>query len=191
MSRKISLFVCFAAMIGVVLVGCNDEENKRSVVTVSSMNLNAPFFSDVIDQGDSLQSTSDDFVAEDWCPVVFKNRPYSSVVFTGPEEPFNDFLITRYRVEWRRVDGGAYIPPPFDGAMSTNVPSGEEVEAAIVLVPFLVKNDPNLVAIRYTSNEFLAVARVTFWGHEVGSNRDQDFSAEISVNFADFLEEQQ
>lgn len=191
MSRKITVFACLIALGTVFLASCNDQENKRAVVTVSSINSNSPFFSDVLDQGDSLQSAADDFVREDWCPVIFQNRPYNGVVFTGPDLPFNDFLITRYRVDWRRVDGGLAtdIPPPYDGATSINVPSGEEVAATILLVPFEVKNTALMTAINYNGasfpDEYLMVATVTFYGHEVGTDRDQDFTAEISVSFAD------
>ena len=71
MSRRLTLFACFAVLVGVFLASCDtDGEQKRSIVTVSSMNNNAPFFSDVLDQGDTLYVggvpyTVDDFVKED------------------------------------------------------------------------------------------------------------------------------
>jgi hypothetical protein len=205
MNRKITLFACLALVVGVFLASCNDAgENGRAVVTVSSMNGNAPFFSDVLEQGDSLffppggplaglPLTLDDFVGEDWVPVTFYNRPYNDFATTGPGKPFNDFLVTGYHVTWRRVDGGVGIPPAYTGATNINVPSGKEIGALILLVPYEVKNTPLMTAINYNNpppggafpDEYLMIAHVEFTGHEVGTDRDQTFSAEVSVNFAD------
>jgi hypothetical protein len=200
MNRKITLFACLALVVGVFLASCNDAgENGRAVVTVSSMNNNAPFFSDVLDQGDTLYFPpgtafiDDDFVREDWVPVIFYNRPYNDVVTTGPGQPFADFLVTGYHVTWRRVDGGVGVPPNYTGATNINVPSGEEIPAQILLVPYEVKNSPLMTTINYLNpapggafpDEYLMIANVEFFGHEVGTDREQNFFAEVSVSFGD------
>lgn len=204
MSRKLTLFACFAVLVGVFLASCDtDGEQKRSIVTVSSMNNNAPFFSDVLEQGDTLYYppgvpfTQDDFVKEDWCPIILKNTPYNTIVFTGPDRPYSDFLVTHYHVQWRRVDGGGPVPGPSDGATNINVPSGEEVEANILLIPYEVKNTALMMSINYLNpgpgpapapafpDEFLMVADVTLYGHEVGTGREQEFTASVSVSFGD------
>jgi hypothetical protein len=35
--------------------------------------------------------------------------------------------------------------------------------------------------------EILCIARITFWGHEVGTGRETHFTGQVSVNFADLL----
>ncbi|MFQ5511393.1 MAG: hypothetical protein ACE5EO_06040 [Candidatus Krumholzibacteriia bacterium] len=195
MNRKLVVFTFVMALAMVVVASCqNDPEDNRAVVTVSSINNNAPFFSDVLEQGDTLfvggaPFTQDDFVEEDFIPVIFHNRPFHSFVTTGPGQPFNDFLITRYRVEWRRADGGLVVLPTYDGATSVMVPSNELVTASFLLVPFEQKNGALLSAINYLGlnfpDEILMIARLTFWGHETGSDREWFFTAEVSVDFAD------
>jgi len=200
MKRK---FTAFAVAIGLFVVfaaGCeNESEENRAVVIVSSINENTPFFSDVIEQGDTVYAgvdpagnpiiwDADDFIAEDYIPVTFYNRPYNNFISTGPGDPLSDFLITRYRVEWRRTDGGdAAELVTVEGATSVLVPSNTFVTAAVLLVPFQAKNNPFLTALQYSPNEIMAIGHLTFWGHEVGTQREWSFEAEISVNFGDWI----
>jgi len=81
---RLKLGVFFLVLAGLVafLVGCqSDPEEKRAVITVSSINDNQPYFSDVISQGDSVYDRSgtpvtwDDYVDEDWVNVTFYNKP--------------------------------------------------------------------------------------------------------------------
>ncbi|MEJ2721525.1 MAG: hypothetical protein P8181_10365 [bacterium] len=202
MNRKPLFFVLLVAVFAVVVGSCdNESEENRAVVIVSSINDNVPFFSDVLDQGDTLYVgstpyTVDDFIREDWVPVTFYNRPYSPINTTGPGRPLSDFLITRYRVEWVRADGGPAdeVPPTYNGATSIQVPSNSYVTGAVLLVPFEVKNMPFMQLINYLNpasqggrwpDEYLMIANITFWGHEVGSSREWSLGASITCNFAD------
>lgn len=197
MKRKFTLFALVLGILGVLIASCqNEPEENRAVVIVPSINENAPFFSDVLDQGDTLYVagdpyTIDDFIREDFVPVSFYNRPYNAFTTTGPGEPLSDFLVTRYRVEWRRTDGGPAdeVPPTYDGATSVMVPSNSIVTASVLLVPAEVKNMDFMRLINYLNpgfpDEYLMIARFTFWGHEVGTNREWSFNAELSVDFAD------
>ncbi|UCG53301.1 MAG: hypothetical protein JSW58_07040 [Candidatus Latescibacterota bacterium] len=197
MNRKLLLFALAIGIFALFAASCeNDSEENRAVVIVSSINENAPFFSDVLEQGDTLYVgglpyTIDDFIREDFVPVTFYNRPYNPIGTTGPGRPLSDFLITRYRVEWRRADGGPadQVPPTYEGATSVQVPSNAFVTAAVLLVPFEVKNMPFLSSINYLGlnfpDEILTIAHITFWGHEVGTSREWSFEAELTVNFAD------
>ena len=132
MNRKLTIFICIMALGTALVASCqNDPEDNRAVVTVASINENAPFFSDVLEQGDTLFAagggffTQDDFAREEMVEVTFFNRPFNSLVTTGPGQPFNDFLITAYRVEWRRADGGLVALPTYDGATSIICSSNE------------------------------------------------------------------
>ena len=201
MNRKFMLFVLVLGILGILVASCeNESESNRAVVIVPSLNENMPLFSDVLDQGDTLYVgglpwTIDDFIREDFVPVAFYNRPYNAFTMTGPGEPLSDFLVTRYRVEWRRVDSGPAdeIPPPYDGATSIMVPSNSIVTGAVLLVPAEVKNMAFIQDINYLHkapvgnwpDEYLMIAHFTFWGHEVGTKREWSFEAELSVDFAD------
>lgn len=194
MKRKLMAFAVTMGIIAIFVASCNNEsEENRAVVIVSSINENVPFFSDVLEQGDTvmvggLYYTVDDFVAEDYVLVTFYNRPYNSITTTGPGAPLSDFLVTRYRVEWRSADGGAVeLPPVYDGATSIQVPTNTYVSAGVLLVPFQVKNMASFAALQYSPDEILAIAHITFWGHEVGTDREWSLAAEVSVNFGDWI----
>jgi hypothetical protein len=199
MTRKILAFVFVASILAVFAVSCqNESEENRAVVTVASINENSSFLSDVVEQGDTLYDPvlgapnpyiNDDFVSPDNVAVTFYNRPYNDFTTTGPGKPLNDFLVTQYRVEWRLAAGGAgTVPPMFEGATSILVPSNTLVTAAVLLVPLSVKADPAFQALQYPSSaEVLAIAHLTFLGHEVGTDREWSFEAELSVSFADWF----
>jgi hypothetical protein len=195
MKRKILAFVFVASILALFAVSCqNESEENRAVVTVASINENTPFFSDVVEQGDTLflggsVYTVDDFVLEDNVPVTFFNRPYNNFTTTGPGDPLSDFLITSYTVEWRLAAGSAgALPPTLEGATSIVVPSNTVVEAAVLLVPYSVKNDPAFLALRYPSTaEVLSIAHITFTGHEIGTDREWSFDAELSVSIGDWF----
>jgi hypothetical protein len=121
--------------------------------------------------------------------VTFYNRPYNDFTTTGPGQPLSDFLITRYRVEWRLASGSAGpVPAPYEGGTSIQVPSNTLVSAAVLLVPFQVKSETGIYfPYWYSNDEVLAIAHVTFWGHEVGSDREWSLAGELSVNFGDWI----
>jgi hypothetical protein len=190
--------LAFGLIIG-LLSSCNDgSEDTRSVVTVASLNENQPFFSDVLAQGDSVYDksgvpvTRDDYVTEDWVKVVFYNKPYDPFNTAEPGDPLGEVLVTNYRVEWQRVDGGTETPNTYNGGTSVLVPSGQLVEGGILLVPFYEKNRAFLQELNYLGtlrgDEVLCVAHLTFWAHEVGApSREFVFDAYLTVDFGDIV----
>ncbi len=197
MSKKLLGFLCVLGIVVAFLMSCDsDGEEKRTVITVAAINDNAPVFSDVLEQGDSVYRENgtpviiDDFIREDNVKVLFYNRPYSAFSFTGAGRPYGEYLVTRYRVEWERSNG-VEVPPVYNGATSVSVPTETYVEAYIVLVPFEVKQLPFISSLNYiganAGDELLCIAHITFWGHEVGTGRETMFEASVSVNFADWI----
>jgi len=192
---KLIVFIV-ALFLGVIFLSCSDNtsNNQRTIVMVSNINDGSPFVSDVLNQGDSLYNhdrvtykTDDDFIEEDYIPVTFYNRPYSSLIDVD-NSSLGDFLVTGYDVEFIRPDGGTSPVPPFTGQTSVLVPANSTVEANILLVPSYVKSQPPLDSLQYTSNEIMAYAHIIFHGHEVQTDRSIDFTADISVDFADPLQ---
>jgi len=201
MLRKLIICLCALTAFVSLLASCDsNSEQKRAVITVFSMNDNEPFFSDVLAQGDSVYDISgapiqrDDFVKEDYINITFYNKPYNDYNTADPGDPLGEFLITRYRIDWERVDGsGTEVPPPFNGATSLILPIGAVTEGAVLLVPFEEKNKTYLQELSYVGprvgQEVMCIAHYTFWGHEVGTggNRETSFKASISVNFGDIV----
>lgn len=186
MKMKPSLFLLAACMVIVALFAgsCDTtSEQKRSVVTVFSMNDNEPVFSDVLGQSDTVSTVSDD-----WIPVWFFNKPQSDLVFTEPGRPFGEFIVTGYTVTWERTDGGSAVPQGFSSAIQVTVPSGELMEATVLVVPAEAKNAAPLDALKNTASSIRAVAHFQFVGHEVGTEREVTIPASVSVSFADFAE---
>ena len=195
MKRKIVAFSLVVGLIAVIAGSCeNESENNRAVVIVSSINENVPFFSDVLEQGDTVlvggsYYTVDDFITEDYVLVTFYNRPYNDFTTTAPGKPLSDFIITRYRVEWRlATDSSGPVPSMYEGATSIQVPANTLVSAAVLLVPFQLKSETGIFfPYWYSNDEILSIAHLTFWGHEVGSDREWSLAAELSVNFGDWI----
>jgi hypothetical protein len=155
MYRKRLTALALISIVGVwfLVMGCDEDSNydSRTVVYVSSINENAPFLSDVLDQGDSVYTRDhsgfliyDDFVAEDWIKVQFHNKPYNSVLSVDCATSLTDFLVTNYTVEFVDLAGGPAPVPPIFGETSILVPAATFVEGYILLVPFSAKLIPPL-----------------------------------------------
>jgi len=198
MHRKKLTAITLISIVAVwfVVMGCDEDSNydARTVVYVSSVNDNAPYLSDVIDQGDSIYDqtgtraiTHDDVVQEDWLKVQFHNKPYNGIVGTCGSN-LGDFLVTDYSVEFVNLDGGASPVAPFSGQTSILVPCNTLVDGYILLVPIYSKLISPLVDMQYTAAEIMTVANITFRGHEVQTDRTVEFSCGVTVNFADPLE---
>ena len=120
--------------------------------------------------------------------VQFHNRPYNSVI-NPDRSALGDFLLTSYYVEFVTLDGSGSPVPPFRGETSILVPENAMVEGGILLVPVYTKRMSPLVDLEYTANEIMTNAHITFYGHEIQTDREIEFTAGILVNFADILEE--
>lgn len=183
-----------ALVLAAVLISCSDETNydQRTVVYVASINDDAPFLCDVLNQGDSLYErdgvtykTDDDYITEDVIAITFHNKPYNNLV--DPEGSLGDFLVTDYDVEFTPYGSSPMPVQAFSGKTSIYVPAGEMVTGAVLLVPYGAKLVVPLVDLMYNNDEIMALAHFTFRGHEVQTDRVVEFEAGVSVNFADPL----
>ncbi len=199
LKRNFAVILCLAAITaGALLTGCSEDSpyDQRTVMLISYINDGSPYFSDVLNQGDSLFYTetetyklSDDFVEEDYVKIRFHNRPYNSIA--DPDiSSLGDFLVTHYDVEFTNTADPDHPPvQEFTGMTSILIPANSEVEAFILLVPFSNKNDMTgiLRPLRYTGDEVHSYVMITFHGHEVQTDRNISFTAGVTVNFADPL----
>jgi hypothetical protein len=195
MSKKMMVLIAVLAALSAFVVSCsdNDPEENRSVMTVLSFNENSSLISDVLEQGDDLTITTDDWIGPEVVPVVFYNRPYNTMVVTRPDDPHGEFIITRYTVDWVRTDGGTPALPRYEGGLGISVPTGEDVEGMITLVTFENKSTPPLSDIAAGGpNQFTEIrmtANVTFYGHEAGTDRETAINTSLAVLFVDLFVE--
>ena len=198
MHKKMFTAITLISIVAVwfLVMGCDEDSNydSRTVVYVSSVNDNAPYLSDVLNQGDSIYDqtgmnpiTNDDFVEEDWIKVQIHNKPYNGIVGVCGSS-LGDFLVTDYSVEFVNLAGGASPVPPFTGQTSMLVPCNTLVEGYFLIVPLYAKLVSPLVDMQYTAMEVMTIANITFRGHEVQTDRVVEFSCGVTVNFADPLE---
>jgi hypothetical protein len=198
MHRKKLTAITLISIVAVwfAIMGCDEDSNydARTVVYVSSVNDNAPYLSDVLNQGDSIYDqtgtraiTNDDFPEEDWIKVQFHNKPYNDIVGTCGGS-LGDVLITDYTVAFINLAGGAAPVAPFTGQTSILVPCNTLVEGYILLVPLYSKQISPLVDMQYSAAEIMTIANITFKAREVQTERIVEFSCGVTVNFADPLE---
>jgi hypothetical protein len=168
-------------------------------MSIASLNNNSSMVSDVLEQGDSLfrdtgqPVTYDDYIAADGIPVIFYNRPYSRMTATSPGKPFGDFLVTRYTVEWVRTDSASsWTLPPYEAALGIQVPTGQYIEGQIMLVTYENKLHTTLYYLNYLEplfgEQITMNANITFYGHEIGTNRETAIEASLGVVFVDLVQ---
>jgi hypothetical protein len=170
------MVVAAAMVVLLAFTGCDtNNEQQRAVVTVYSMNCNAPAYGDVMTGG----GYADTFV-----PVVLYNRPYNSLVTTEPGSPHGDFLVTAYRIDWVSLDG-ITVPGPRVEESSFIIPSGTLAGTFIRLMSIAEKEN-TFSAIGATTH--MVRAEITFYGHETGTERDTEVETSVTLQVADFVD---
>jgi hypothetical protein len=196
------LFALAIATTVVGLIGCDDNnsELERSAISVSAVNETGVYVCATTDAGQNKISPDppgeeDDFTPFAHMPVRVKNRPYNEFITNPDYSPYGDFHITQVRVEWVDIASGdparlaemqAYN---FVSGYDVAVPSGGEMVFDVLMVPFFAKGEYpliDLVGSPYGTQSvpsFVAVARMTFTGHESGSTREIDVIGHTMVEF--------
>ncbi len=170
----------------VILAGCSisgggntTKDQSESLVTVTSVTALATTQS--IITSDVSTGTSD------LADVKFQNQTKSASI-TNPS-PFFGVTLTRYRVTFRRGDGGP-VPAPFEAGMSLfipppttsmNVVTPGTASASIVIVPANAKGVSPLIDIE-GGQSFSANATITFDGQD-GLGRELSATGGIAVIF--------
>lgn len=174
------------ALVAVAAFGCNEADQNRIVVRVTSMNEGGPIFADVVAINPADSSI---YIPTDLTPVEFTNRPYSSSI-VDPGNFSLDFHVQRYVVRWRAVEGtpagldlGSYTHTeatsfvvPFDGTGT--------FFASIVAVG--MKTTPEFAALEF-GGEIPLIADIDFVGASAVEPDDEIIvRASISVIFANY-----
>ena len=179
MSTKIAILTLLMAAI--VFAGCDSDnpEQNRSVISIESLNANvAPVTSDILTNGS---------VFPDVITVVFRNRPYSRMILTRPDDPYGNYVFTRYTVEWTSSDGSGTTLPMYESDLGLSVETEELAIAEIMIVTWENKANPPISTIPAVTQVNMN-AKITFYGHEAGTSRETTTIANIGVIFADFAD---
>ena len=172
------LAVLLAAVAVLSATACSDSSAPRSVLRVETINGNEPLRSDVL-RGDGEDAS----VLEDEVVIEIRNLPHDEVLALATS-PYNSVLLKRYEV---RFESDEAIPP-VTGALGWQVGVGRQVSGAIVVVPAGLKVVAPLVSLQQ-GGEIQAVAHLTFFGEESGSNEEVRFGTVLQVNFANWTDE--
>jgi hypothetical protein len=187
MFRKIAVLTVLLTTLTLVATSCdNTPQQNRSVVSVTSINENVtPLLSDVVwNDGQSGISYVPDYVQ-----VIMDNRPYNNMILTAPGYPYGEFQVTRYKVEWTRTDGGSPALPNYEADMVMVIPTGKLNASDVLVVTVDNKTNPPLSALAGTAQTISMNAKITFYGHEVGTERETEVIANIGVLFGDVINE--
>lgn len=121
-------------------------------------------------------------------------NPGSEVNPTSPSS-VNAITLSRYRVEYRRTDGrntqGVDVPFAFDGAATVTIPSSGTADVIFEVVRNQAKLESPLRNLRGLGGSLIisTIAEITFYGRDQVGN-DVTVSGTLSVNFADFADEE-
>ncbi len=179
MSMKITILTLLLATI--VFTGCDSDnpEQNRSVISIESLNGNvAPVTSDILTNGS---------IFPDVISVVFRNRPYNSIIVTRPDAPYGTYEFTRYTVEWTSSDGSGTTLPMYESDLGLTVETEQLVIAEIMIVTWENKDNPPISTIP-PATQVNMNAKITFYGHETGTSRETTTIANIGVIFADLAD---
>jgi hypothetical protein len=165
----------------IVFTGCDSDnpEQNRSVISIESLNGNvAPVTADILTNGSIFPEV---------ITVVFRNRPYSRLIVTRPDAPYGTYEFTRYTVEWTSSDGSGTTLPMYESDLGLTVETEELAVAEIMIVTWENKANPPISSIP-PATQVNMNAKITFYGHEIGTSRETTTIANIGVIFADLAD---
>ena len=179
--------VLLAVLAGLaVLSGCSSDnsEHSRVVADVQSVNEGAPLIAAYVDVGsDGVVGGTDDVYPIDWVPVIFTARPYiEGLSGSDAGGAYSSFIITAYDLVWEGVSAntpaGLTTYNVSRGATQLQVRLFEEAELAVMVADRDLKE-----TLMTQGNDFTAIARLTFYGHDSGSEAEVAVRTALMVNF--------
>ena len=165
------------------LAGCGKPGNSannytNSIVTITSLNGNEPFQSDVLTNG---------YAADDVITVTlqcdFRAGEDSPTAPDSGASVFDTITFRSYHVGHQRSDGGAN-PSDFTAGLTLSVAPDNEAEVSIVVVRAFDKNRSPLEELR-DDGEIFTTTTLTLYGQD-GYGNDVAVSSSIAISFANF-----
>ena len=181
------LTICFPWMLFLsilFLYGCGKPGNSaynltNSFVTVTSINDNQPFQSDVLTDG---------YGTDDAIIVKFKSESRQLGEGDDPTDPdgpspFDTIIWHSYHVAHQRSDEGPN-PSDFTAGLNLTLPPESEMEVTIIIVRAFDKHRSPLEELR-DDGEIFTICVITFYGED-GYGNDISASGSLAVLFANF-----
>jgi len=175
-----ALFVVLA-----VLGGCSSDNSERSrvVCEVQSVNDGAPLISAYINVGtDGVVGGTDDSYPIDAVTVRFSARPYiDGLSGSASDGAYSSFIIHAYDLVWEpglNAPAGLTAFNVSRGAAQLQVPVFEQAELSVLVADRALKD-----AVMTPTSDFRAIARLTFYGHDSGSEHEVMIQTSLMVNF--------
>lgn len=151
-TRAVVAGMAMAGVTALFFIGGCTSTSTRADLIVESLNNGATYYSDLINEVDSLKP----FIPVDQVAVKFTNKPHDGSTAVEPGTGFSEIVVNNYRVIY---DNGVYSP--LAGGMNIVVPSGGTAEAFIT-----ISNPSEKAALLGTiTSTITATAQITFTGY--------------------------
>lgn len=188
---QIAVFGGILALAGLLsLGGCSDDganDAQRLVCDVMTVNAGNPLVSAYVNAGsDQTVGTDDDYQPIDTVQVIFHARPYGSTVFVPEDGAYSWFEITRYDLRWETPAGAPDLSGQgvTGGVAYAMVPAYEEGAVSVLIAGMDFKSAQWFIDLYNEAiPSFQATARLTFYGHESGSDEEVAIETGLQVNF--------
>jgi len=198
-------FTMRAGMVGIVLalslagVGCNQNEGdtqsstmltiEQMLATMSDGSQGSYCASDVI----TIDAQGNATIIEDIGQATIRNALINPDQ-TSPS-PWQDIVLTRYRIRYTRADGrnreGEDVPYAFEASMNLNLRVGTSTALSYILVRATAKTELPLVRLAegpINEDQILTTATVEFLGHDL-SGHPVSTTGYIAVHFANWADQ--
>ncbi len=123
-NRAVLAGMVLTAVTALFFIGGCTSTSTRADLEVVSVNDGATYYSDLINEADSLKP----FIPVDQVAVKFTNHPHDGGPPLEPGSAFSEIVVNHYTVTY---NNGVFSP--LDGGMNVVVPSGGEALAAITI----------------------------------------------------------
>jgi hypothetical protein len=152
LNRAVLAGMALTAVTALFFIGGCTSTSTRADLEVQSLNKGGTYYSDLINQADSLKP----FTPVDQIEVVFGNHPHDGSAPLDPGAGFGEIVVDHYHVTY---NNGIYSP--VDGGMNVVVPSGGTTLAAIT-----ISNPSEKAALLGTiTSTVTATAKIDFSGY--------------------------
>ncbi len=193
MSTRVLSAMTLVVLLAALLAGCSDNssELQRVVCEVQAVNAGAPLVSAyVVDGGDGVIDGLDDLLTVDAVMVNFRARPYSRAVMTIPTDgTYSSYIITGYNLTWSlgpNAPAGLDLSPynVVNAPLYVQVPILDEAVGSVLVADRALKEAIFAVLAPWALDEdFVAIARLQFIGHDSGSSHESMVETGLTVNF--------
>ncbi len=197
MKTRVFFLTLIMTILMVAVTGCSNHDGnewERLVCEVESINAGTPLLSAYADIGnDNIAGNEDDVFTVDWVPVIFRARPYSSIIYLPEDGAQSWFHVTSYDLTWHPIGDAPAAMTDHNivgGLVDVRVPVNEDAVGSVLIADRVMKEEPwFLQLINVPGYSFTANCELTFYGHESGSTREVSIDGGFMVTFYGYISE--